>query len=251
MTPTRWRPTKVASRLSYLVYACMPDEPLFAAAKAGQLATAKDVQTQLQRMLTDSQEPLRPELHRTVARRAHHRDSQPDAKLYPAFSVAFGHLDEEARSTSTSTSSVRQNLPAEQLLTANSATSTPAGQALRLAAVAGTALTRVTLATPQRGGLFGHGRAVARHLTREPHFAGGTRSLGLDALMCAPPPPPPDTVKLPSEDVITAHVQPRLPCDAPEQRDLRRPATTPWTRSAGAGELTTLGAWRGHGIMAS
>ena len=45
---------QVASRLSYYLWGSMPDAALFAAAAAGQLATADGVQTQAQRMLMDS-----------------------------------------------------------------------------------------------------------------------------------------------------------------------------------------------------
>jgi Protein of unknown function (DUF1592)/Protein of unknown function (DUF1588)/Protein of unknown function (DUF1587)/Protein of unknown function (DUF1595)/Protein of unknown function (DUF1585) len=44
---------EVASRLSYLIYSSLPDDPLFQAADAGQLRTAADVRAQATRMLGD------------------------------------------------------------------------------------------------------------------------------------------------------------------------------------------------------
>jgi len=44
---------QVANRLSYFLWGTMPDATLFAAAAAGQLATADGIQTQAQRMLAD------------------------------------------------------------------------------------------------------------------------------------------------------------------------------------------------------
>lgn len=43
----------VASRLSYLLWATMPDQPLFDAAERGELATAGEIGTQVDRMLAD------------------------------------------------------------------------------------------------------------------------------------------------------------------------------------------------------
>jgi hypothetical protein len=204
MTPHPLAPYEMASRLSYLVYASMPDAPLFAAAKAGQLATAQDLQTQLQRMLSDPKSTFAQNYAEQWLGVRSIDTSQPDPKLYPAFSVAlatsmkrevdlyFGEF-------------VRQNLPAEQLLTANfTYVDATLAKHYGLPAVTGTDLTRVTLATPQRGGLWGLGAlllATSRGNRTSPVARGRWT---LDGLMCAPPPPPPDTVKLPSEDVITA-----------------------------------------------
>lgn len=44
---------EVASRLSYLLWDSMPDEPLFAAAQAGELSTSAGILAQAQRMLAD------------------------------------------------------------------------------------------------------------------------------------------------------------------------------------------------------
>jgi hypothetical protein len=46
-------PHELASRLSYLLWGSMPDEPLFAAAEGGRLATRQDVLGQARRMLDD------------------------------------------------------------------------------------------------------------------------------------------------------------------------------------------------------
>ncbi|HET6280575.1 MAG TPA: DUF1592 domain-containing protein [Polyangia bacterium] len=197
-------PYEVASRLSYMVYASMPDDPLFAAAKAGQLATPKDLQTQLQRMLTDPKSRLAQNYAEQWLGVRSIETSVPDTKLYPGFSPALAnsmkrevdlYFDEF----------VKQNLPAEQILTSNfTYVDTALAKHYGLPAVTGTDLTRVTLATPQRGGLLGMG-ALLLGTSRGNRTSPVARGRWvLDALMCAPPPPPPDTVKLPTEDVITA-----------------------------------------------
>jgi hypothetical protein len=49
----RYNPHEMASRLSYLLYASMPDEPLFAAADAAKLARPDEIEQQARRMLKD------------------------------------------------------------------------------------------------------------------------------------------------------------------------------------------------------
>src|SRR6185503_11205869 len=44
---------ETASRLSYLLWGSMPDEPLFAAAAADQLSTPEQIATQARRLLDD------------------------------------------------------------------------------------------------------------------------------------------------------------------------------------------------------
>ena len=46
---------EMASRLSYLLWSRMPDDALFAAAEAGELATDAEIAAQAQRMLADPQ----------------------------------------------------------------------------------------------------------------------------------------------------------------------------------------------------
>ncbi|MEA2696919.1 MAG: hypothetical protein QOI66_1190 [Myxococcales bacterium] len=204
LTPHLLAPYELASRLSYLVYASMPDDALFTAAKTGKLAAVKDVQAQLQRMLADPKSRLSQNYAeqwlgvRTV------ETAQPDPKLYPAFNAALGasmkrevdlFFDEF----------VRQNLPIDQLLTANfTYLDDSLAKHYGVPAVGGTDLSRVTLSTPQRGGLFGMGAllvATSRGNRTSPVSRG---RFTLDALMCADPPPPPGNFMPPTEDTITA-----------------------------------------------
>lgn len=205
MNPHPLSPFETASRLSYMVYASMPDDPLFAAARAGQLATVKELQTQLQRMLADPRSRFAQNYAEQWLGVRAIEASQPDPKLYPGYNAALAvsmkrevnlYFDEF----------VRQNLPAEQLLTANfTYLDTSLAKHYGLPAVAaGADLTRVTLATPQRGGLLGMG-ALLLGTSRGNRTSPVARGRWvLDALMCAPPPPPPESVKLPSEETITA-----------------------------------------------
>jgi hypothetical protein len=204
LTPHPLAQYEMASRLSYMVYASMPDEPLFAAASAGQLATAKDLQTQLQRMLNDPKSRFAQNYAEQWLGVRTIETAQPDSKLYPAFSVGLA-TSMKREVDLFFTEFVGQNLPPEQLLTAKfSYVDTNLAKHYGLPSVTGTDFTRVTLTTPQRGGLWGMGAlqlATSRGNRTSPVARGRWT---LDALMCAPPPPPPGTVNLPTEDVITA-----------------------------------------------
>ncbi len=205
LTPHVLSPYELASRLSYLVYASMPDDALYSAAKTGKLVAAKDLQTQLQRMLTDPRSRVSQNYAeqwlgvRTV------ETAQPDKALYPTFSAALGtsmkrevdlFFDEF----------VKQNLPVDQLLTANFTYIDDSLAAHYGVPAVGSAtdLMRVTLSTSQRGGLWGMGAlqvATSRGNRTSPVARG---RFTLEALMCAPPPPPPASVQPPSDAVITA-----------------------------------------------
>ncbi|HEX3695863.1 MAG TPA: DUF1592 domain-containing protein [Polyangia bacterium] len=198
-------PYELASRLSYLVYESMPDDPLYSAAKAGQLTAVKDIQTQLQRMLMDPRSRLSQSYAEQWLGVRNVDSAQPDKTLYPTFSAALGtsmkkevdlYFDEF----------VRQNLPVDQLLTSNFTYLDDSLAAhYGVPAVGSTTdLMRVTLSTPQRGGLWGMGAllvATSRGNRTSPVSRG---RFTLDALMCAPPPPPPANVQPPSDATITA-----------------------------------------------
>ncbi|HXI58482.1 MAG TPA: DUF1592 domain-containing protein, partial [Polyangia bacterium] len=205
LAPHVLAPSELASRLSYLVYASMPDDALFAAAKTGKLTTAKDLQAQLQRMLADPKSRLSQGYAeqwlgvRTVDA------AQPDKALFPAFSAALGtsmkrELDlffDEV---------VRQNLTVDQLLTANfTYLDDSLARHYGVPAVGNaTDLTRVTLSSSQRGGLWGMGAllvATSRGNRTSPVSRG---RFTLDAMMCAAPPPPPGNFMPPPETTITA-----------------------------------------------
>ena len=84
---------EIASRLSYMIWGTMPDEPLFAAAQAGTLSTPQGIMEHAQRLLAD------PRARATV--RGFHEsylhmgdgtrwtNLQRDSALYPAFNPAL------------------------------------------------------------------------------------------------------------------------------------------------------------------
>ena len=80
---------EVASRLSYMLWGTMPDDTLFAAAKAGTLATAEQILAQAQRMMMDAKARTRVsafhESYALMGPATRWSDVAHDAALFPAF----------------------------------------------------------------------------------------------------------------------------------------------------------------------
>lgn len=81
---------ELATRMSYFLWSSMPDSTLFAAAKAGKLSTATEIEEQARRMLADSRSV---DTVRSFTRQwleLEHLDSlNKDADYYPAFNDAL------------------------------------------------------------------------------------------------------------------------------------------------------------------
>jgi hypothetical protein len=75
---------EVASRLSYFLFDSMPDEVLFAAARAGELSTAAQVQAQVERMLlTDEALEQLVSFHEQAWHFAQYSKISPDPAIFP------------------------------------------------------------------------------------------------------------------------------------------------------------------------
>jgi hypothetical protein len=87
---------ETASRLSYFLWGSMPDDKLFVAAEAGQLATSQDIATQAKRMLDD---PKAKQVVGNFHEQWLHYDRLAsvgkDAALFPEWSTAVGDLMHE------------------------------------------------------------------------------------------------------------------------------------------------------------
>jgi len=207
LTPHLISPYEAATRLSYMVYRSMPDQPLLDAAAAGMLAQPAELKAQLERMLADprgifAQTFAAQWLGTTVV-----ATQTFDPILFPKFSPAV------AKSMGLEVSAffnefVQKNEPVSQLLTANfSYLDNNLAALYGMPAVGGTGLTRTVLTTPQRGGLLTMAGilAVTSYPTRTSVVKRGAWVLG--QLLCAPPPaPPPDVPPFP-EGPITATTQ--------------------------------------------
>lgn len=75
---------EVASRLSYFLYDSMPDAELFAAAKAGELATPEQIQAQVERLLEDSRTTTQlVSFHEQAWQFDRYAKIAPDDELFP------------------------------------------------------------------------------------------------------------------------------------------------------------------------
>jgi hypothetical protein len=196
LTPHLLSPYETASRLSYMVYRSMPDQTLFDAAAGGTLATAADVQAQVQRMLADPKGVFAPTFASMWLGTSVVPTQMFDATLFPEFntSLATSMLGEV---NDFFNEFIQQNEPVKQLMTANfSYIDTNLASLYGLPAVAaGTGLTRMTLNTPERGGgllTMAGVLSVTSYPIRTSIVKRG--AWVLSQLLCAPPPPPPPDV---------------------------------------------------------
>jgi Protein of unknown function (DUF1592)/Protein of unknown function (DUF1588)/Protein of unknown function (DUF1587)/Protein of unknown function (DUF1595) len=196
-------PFELASRLSYMVYASMPDDALAASAKSGKLSDPAELTAQLGRMLADPKGRFAQNFAEQWLGVRSVDTLQPDSKLFPTFNPALGQSMQQEVDLFFD-DFVRNDLPVESLLTASfTYLDDRLAQHYGVASV-GAAMKRVDLTTPQRGGLLTLGAlltATSRGNRTSPVSRGRWT---LSELLCSEPPPPPADVKVPSDDVITA-----------------------------------------------
>jgi hypothetical protein len=202
-------PWALASRLSYFLLNTMPDDPLLAAAEAGQLATADQVARQAGRLMAD------PRFRQTVT--SFHDQwlelkqiagADKDAKTFPLWSPALkAALAEESRRFVESVMSGDGDGKLQTLLTSRTTFLSGALYDLygvaRPAGAAPDAWQKVELPAGQRSGILTQAGLLAAqaHEDRTSFILRG--KLVREALLCTDiPPPPPNVVnnddKLPS-----------------------------------------------------
>ena len=203
-TPHPLSTFELASRLSYMIYASMPDAALYASAKSGRLSDPSEIQAQLSRMLVDPKGLFAQNFSEQWLGVRSVDTSQPDAVLFPTFNAALGQSMKQEVDL-VFDEFVRTNLPLDSLLTT---TFTYVDDRLAMhygMPSVGAAMTRVDLTSnPQRGGLLTMAAlltATSRGNRTSPVSRGRWT---LSELLCSDPPPPPPDVVIPSEDVIDA-----------------------------------------------
>jgi hypothetical protein len=196
----RLGPHEMASRLSYFLWASMPDATLFAAADAGRLTTADEIGAQARRMLASPRTRVVVEdFITTWLDLANVADlTKSSSRFSPALARSMAA---ETRAFADEVMLGDQASPLKTLLTAPwSFVDAPLAQLYGIAAPAGGGVQRVNLDPSQRAGILTQGSFLARHAYDEypsPDERGG---VVLDRLLClnipppppvAPPPPPP------------------------------------------------------------
>ena len=200
---------ELASRLSYFVWASMPDDELMALAKEGKLKDGRTIDAQVRRMLKDPRSRSLAEQFggQWLGFNALHTTATPDRRKFPQFTPALrdAMYDEAVEFVD---SIFREDAPLTRLIDAdytylNSTLARFYG--MEKDKITGQEMRRVTLKDPNRGGVLGMAgilTATSYPLRTSPVLRG---KWVLETLVGAPPPPaPPDVPKLPEDDAPVA-----------------------------------------------
>jgi hypothetical protein len=196
-------PYEMASRLSYLLYRSMPDQVLFDAAAAGKLAAPADVLAQLTRMLADPKSTFAQDFSTQWIGARSLEIIQFDVTVFPKFTPALA-ASMKSELTSFFDDFIKENLPVNQLLTANfSYIDNNLATHYGLPAVGTGGVKKTTLTSTQRGGLFTMAGplAVTSYMTRTSLVKRGAWIMS-EFLCQDPPPPPNDVPPLPTDMVM-------------------------------------------------
>jgi mono/diheme cytochrome c family protein len=192
---TRVADLDLASRLSFFLWSSVPDDELIDVAAKQRLRDPKVLEQQVRRMLADPRSKALVEnfAGQWLGLRAL-RASRPDQELYPAFDENL--REAFVRETELFVESqLRDDRGLADLLTANyTFVNERLARHYGIPGVVGTQFRRVTLATPERGGILGHGSilTMTSYPTRTSPVLRGHWLL--ENLLGAPPPPPPADV---------------------------------------------------------
>jgi hypothetical protein len=188
---------ELASRLSYFIWASMPDEVLFTAATQGSLSSREQISAQIQRMLADGRSSAL--LDVLVEQWLHTVEldfAEPDLTVFPQWQDSL-EISMEQETRAFLAPILAGTAPATDLLTADySYVNQALAQYYRLpdaAQIPADQFVRVTLPDARRGGVLRQGSFLV--LTSHPDTHSPTRrgKWILDRLLCRkPPPPPPD-----------------------------------------------------------
>ncbi|HEY5375457.1 MAG TPA: DUF1592 domain-containing protein [Polyangiaceae bacterium] len=196
LTPHPLGEYELASRMSYFLWSSMPDDALFAAAKAGNLHVAANLTSQVSRMLAD------PKAQALVDNFAGQwlftrlvDDATPDPTLFPAFDASLRSAF-KAETQMLFHEFAFNGLPADQLLTAPfTFVNDRLAKFYGLPAVGSDQMMRVDLTNnTERRGLLSQGGLllVNSHPDRTSPVRRG--KYVLSELLCTDIPPPPPTV---------------------------------------------------------
>ncbi len=206
---------ELASRLSYFVWASMPDDELFALARDGKLHDDSVIDQQVRRMLKDPKSKALAEHFggQWLGFGALRTTANPDRKKFPQFTPALrdAFYDQAVEFVD---SIFRED---QSLLTLIDADYTFVNEALAKhyglktpEKIKGQELRRIALSDKTRGGVLGLGaiQTVTSFPLRTSPVLRGKWVLET-ILGAAPPPPPPEAGKLPEDDAPVAGLSPR------------------------------------------
>ena len=194
---------ELANRLSYFLWASMPDDELFALAKQKRLREPNMLSSQVQRMIADEKASSLGTVFTAQWLGSQHLGVR--TRLDPIDNPWCTETLMTAMRDETSlffNSLVRENRPITELVDADyTFLNEELAKLYRIRGVEGEHMRRVSLKTKQRGGIFGQGSLLA-----VTSFPGRTSPVVrgkwiLDTVLGTPPPPPPPNVSELSEEI--------------------------------------------------
>ena len=195
----------LASRLSFFLWGAGPDDELIVAANRGALATPAGLEQQARRMLADPRASALSTRFASLWLRLQDLDKiHPDARLYPQFDATLA--DAMRRETELLFESiVREDRDVLELLTADyTFVNERLARHYGIGSVNGPAFRRVSIADPNRRGLFGHAGILTMTSVADRTSPVLRGKWVLEVLIgMAPPPPPPNIPAL--EETKSSH----------------------------------------------
>jgi mono/diheme cytochrome c family protein len=185
----------LATRLSYFLWATLPDQSLLDVAAAGTLKRPAVLEQQVRRMLADPRaSALSTRFAAQWLRLQDLEGMQPDALLYPQYDHTLG----DAMRTETELffdAFVREDRDIRELLTADfTYVNERLARHYGIPNVAGPNFRRVTLTDPNRRGLLGQGSILTLTSVADRTSPVMRGKWVMEVLLGTPPPPPPPNV---------------------------------------------------------
>ncbi|MEM9067035.1 MAG: DUF1592 domain-containing protein [Myxococcota bacterium] len=192
---------ELASRLSYFLWATMPDDELFELAANGDLRRENVLRAQAERMIEDERfDAFLTEFAARWLTVTNLPSASPSPELFPTF-------DEPLREAMAAETRlfvdhiVKNNLPVSTLLQADfTFLNERLAEHYNIDGVTGDEMRLVPLSGSQRGGLLTQGALLT--VTSQPNRTSLVKrgEYVLERFLCSPPPPPPDNVDALAED---------------------------------------------------
>ncbi len=188
---------EIASRLSYLLWNSMPDDELFAAARAGDLGSAGGVRAQAERMFEDprTRAQIR-RFHFQAFKVGEYRDLDKNQDLFPDWRPELGAMYQEEASRFLESVVVNDGGVAEILTSTKAYVNADLARIYGIPGVVGDELQEVTLDAATRAGFLTRVGFLARNATlRDPDPIHRGVFINLDVLcrtIAAPPDLPED-----------------------------------------------------------
>ena len=206
-TEWRIRDFELASRLSYFLWASMPDRALFTLANDGKLSDPAVLRGEVLRMLAD---PKAESMSRYFAGQWLGFDelrevAEPDPKRFPTFTPSL-RIAMVRESVDFFSNLVRANRPVTELISSNyTFVNEELATHYGIPGVSGAQMRKVALTDPNRGGVIGQASiltATSMPLRTSPVKRG--KWILNTLLGTPPPPPPPNAGVLPADDKSAA-----------------------------------------------